>query len=252
MHATVSLKPATTPTTPLDTVRCNPLAGSNHCIGTSHSVINLLFRYLQSKCAANGGTLTDAELKEAQSDLVDGWQSMFDLFGDIHDRCMVASGADAPMMFAKGRMLSSLLFACSHEAAGHVFGTMAKGASYGQLDYFYDILAKLLRRHVAADAESRLTGAYVRASLAHGQTLTVEKLLREQTVKDVLRECLQPFEFAAYPETLIAALADKIKAATENLAGDAARYSNEISLAALRCFVSRFPREIRIAVGGRP
>lgn len=181
---------------------CNVIASSNHCIGTAHAIMNMVFQHLRSRCAAGGGSLTMAGLDAAQDDLVAALSGGLDMFETIHKRCMLANTVLSPPLFENDRMLSSLLYACSRELAHCAAMSSARHLPDDEIDAFYDDLAQSLKRHLGFDAEARLARGYMNASIEHGQALTIERLVEEPNVKSVLDACrrlLESPEYAADP-----------------------------------------------------
>ena len=229
-------------------LKIKPLSGAHHCIAIGHDSVDAVFRFLRAKCASHGGTLTDSELAAAQMEFVDDFQFMFDQFKDIHARCMDASCATAPTIFAKGRMLSSLLFTCSRSAAAHAFASEVQDLRGNWLNAFYGALSDFVRQYISWDAETRLTSAYVKASRNHGQTLTIDKFLQEQPVQNVLRECLRGFETPGFSDALIVCLNDKLDDTISKDAGFDTPHLHTIAIEQMREFLNRHPDEIKIAL----
>jgi len=225
-----------------------PLGGVHHCIATGHDIADAVFRYLLAKCASHGGTLTDSELAEAQAEFIDDFQFMFDQFHDIHAQCMDASYATAPKIFAKGRMLSSLLFTCSRSAAAHAFASEVQDLRGNRLNAFYGALSDFVRQYISLDVEARLTGAYVKASGKHGQTLTIDKFLQEQTVQNVLRECLRGFETPGFVDALLTCLNDKLDDTIGEDAGFDTPHLHKFAIDQMREFLIRLPDDIKMAL----
>lgn len=173
---------------------CNIVASSNHCIGTAHSIMNMVFRHIRSRCAARGGSLTMAELGDAQEELAEALSGGLDMFETIHKRCMLANSILSPPLFENDRMLSSLLYACSRELAHCTALSAARHLPDDEIDAFYDDLAQSLTRRIGFDVEVLLKRGYMNASIEHGQGLTIERLVEEQNVKSVLDECRRLLE----------------------------------------------------------
>jgi hypothetical protein len=140
-------------------INAKPLGGPHHCIGTGHQIADKIFRYLQIKCASRGGTLTDSELAEVQMEFVNDFQFVFDQFEDIHARCMDASCATAPVIFARGRMLSWLLFSCSRRAAAHAFSSEVQDLRGNWLKTFYVALSDFVRQYISWAGRTGLPGS---------------------------------------------------------------------------------------------
>ena len=225
------------------------VGGPHHCIGTGHSIVDTVFRYLQIKCASHGGTLTDTELVEAQMEFVDDFQFMFDQFENVHAKCMDASGATATMMFSKGRMLSWLLSSCSRHSAADVFSGEVQDLRGNWLKAFYVVLSDFVRQYVSMDAEARLTSAYVKASMKYGQSLTINNYLQEQAVQNVLRECLRGIEMPGFADELVAFLKEKLDNMNKDF-GIGVRNLDGVTIRQIRDFVDRAPDEVRVTLAG--
>ena len=232
----------------IERLNSKPLGGCHHCIGTGRKIVDALFRYVQTKCALHGGTLTDSELADAQLEFVDDFQFMVDLFEGVHARCMNASSATAATPFAKGRMLSSLLFTCSRSAAAYAFPGEVQDLRGNWLHAFYATLADFVRQYISLNAEARLTHAYVAASLKHGQGLTINQFLQEQTVLNVLRECLRGFQTPGFSDAMIACLNEKLDDNISADAGSDLAYLHKNGIEQMREFLNRFPGEIAAAL----
>jgi len=158
---------------------------------------------------------------------------------------MSASGATAPIMFAKGQMLSSILFACSQQSAARAFLNEVQDWRGGWLNAFYAALSDFIRQFVSYDAEFRLTSAYMKASGKHGQKLTITKLLEERTVRNVLRECLSGFETPGVSDVLVACVSHKLDTNIDADGRNDSEHLTEFSAGQLHEFLRHFPDEIR-------
>jgi hypothetical protein len=98
------------------------------------------------------------------------------------------------------------------------------------------------------DAEARLTSAYVKASLKHGQTLTISRFLQEQAVQNVLRECLRGFETPGVADAFVACLDDKLNDNIDMDSGIGTLNLHEIAIGQMQKFLNRLPDEIRLAL----
>lgn len=174
----------------------------------------MTFRYLQSKCAAYGGSLTKLELDAAREEFVAGLFGTLDLFDGIHGRCMRANGVVTPRLFTDGRMLPSLLYVCRDELVGILCrcGTM----SFRQADSGYDAVAAALRRRLGGEAEAEVKLGYIDAAVKHGQNLTLEKLLQEPNIKGVLDKCRRLLADQEFIRTILAPGASKTQNAAED------------------------------------
>lgn len=145
-------------------------------------------------------------------------------------------------------MLSSLLFTCSRSAAAHAFASEVQDLRGNWLNAFYGALSDFVRQYISLDAEARLTSAYVKASRSHGQTLTIDKFLQEQTVQNVLRECLRGFETPEFINALLACLNDELDDTISQDAGFDTPHLHKIAIDQMREFLNRLPDEIKIAL----
>jgi len=222
--------------------------GTHHCIATGHTVVGIVFRYLYASCASHGGSLSESNLAIAHRELIESFPSAFDLFDAIHQTCMVASGATAPMAFEQGRMLSSLLYACSKRSAAYVFSYEFSRLGAGWLSLFYDAFSESIQRHVNLNAEQRLTNAYAETAGKLGQILSIEKLIAEKAVQDVLRECALPFDAFGASGAMVMQLNSEINAYIAVKNADTVPRLSKVTDGQLQKFLSLFPREIYIAL----
>src|SRR5215471_19720365 len=105
----------------VETAMAAALRGPHHCVGTATSVAEMIFRYLNSRCQACGGTLSMADIEAARAHVLASFPSHFNFFETTDQRCMEASGATAPALFARDSILPSLMLACGHKAARPAF-----------------------------------------------------------------------------------------------------------------------------------
>jgi hypothetical protein len=190
--------------------RFHPMGGTHHCIATAYATVNAVFRHLRSECDLNGGSLTDSDLKTVQADFIDKFKFAFNLFDGIHTRCMEVSHATAPMLFMKGRILSSLLLACTQRAAEYAFRNQINQFGAQWLNLLYDALSLSIGQRSDFDVELRLTDVYIKTSCALGRDLSIEKLLLEQAVRSILRNGLTTFRSADWSEKAIGCLNGEI------------------------------------------
>ena len=165
------------------------LCGTHHCIGTAHSVVDIVFRNLHAKCASQGGSLTDADLRIVHDNLLKVFPEIFDFFESIHQRCMNASGVFDSKPLAPDRILSTLLFVCSQGSAVSVFSNEIERLGMNWLSLFYAAFSKSIQLRVGIDVERRLTSAYAEAAGKFRQKMSIMQLLSEQNVQNILREC---------------------------------------------------------------
>jgi hypothetical protein len=220
-----------------------PLAGAHHCIGSGHAIVDLTFRFLHASCASHGGSLTDTDLTAAHADLIDSFSSSSDYFELVHKRCMVASGATAPMMFGQGKMLSSLLFVCSQRIAAHCFSLQFDRLGNDWLNLFFGAFSESIRHHVCIDAEARLVSAYGRAAGKLRQKFTIKKLLSEQDVQNVLRDCILPFKNPETCGAMATEMNDEVNHWIGKQSGTVCPHVSKITNEQMHKFLSLFPSE---------
>ena len=223
-----------------------PIGGSHHCIGSSQAVIDLAFRYLHATCASHGGRLTEAELIAAQAEIIDSFSDTLDYFELIHKRCMDASGVTAPVPFAQGRMLPSLLSICSQRIAAHCFALQVDRLGADWLKLFFDAFSVSIRKYGCADAETRLGNAYTKAAGNLRQKLSIKTLLLEQGVQDALRDCIAPFAKPDACNAMTTAFTDEINHWIGKQSGSVCPHVSKITNDQMRKFLNLFPCEVGI------
>ena len=223
-----------------------PFGGAHHCIGSSHATVDVTFRHLHTMCAANGGSLTDADLTAAHAAIIDSFSSTLDYFERSHKRCMDATGANGQMLFAQGRILSSVLFVSSQRIAAHCFSLQFNHLGTEWLKLFFNAFAESILRHVCADAETRLASAYVKAAGILRQRLSIKTFLLEQAVQDVLRECILPFKDADACDAMATRLDDEVNQSIGKQSGSVCPHVSKITSDQMRTFLELFPSEIGI------
>jgi hypothetical protein len=198
------------------------LGGTHHCIATAYATVNALFRHLRSECDLNGGSLTGSDLDSVRAEFIDKFKFALGLFDGIHARCMQASHASAPMLFMKGQILPSLLLACTHRAAERALHDQIGRFGPHWLNIFYGALSFSIGERCEFNIEVRLTGAYIKTICELGRDLSVERLLRKRSARDILREGLATFRSTDWSEQAVACLNDEInRFVGANLAGAA-------------------------------
>ena len=223
-----------------------PIGGSHHCIGSSQAVIDLAFRYLHAACASHGGSLTEVELNAAQAEIIDSFSETLDYFELIHKRCMDASGVSAPVPFAQGRMLPSLLSICSQRIAARCFALQVDRIGADWLKLFFDAFSVSIRKHGCADAETRLGNAYAKAAGNLRQKLSIKTLLLEQGVQDALRDCIAPFAMPDACNAMTTAFTDEINHWIGKQSGSVCPHVSKITNDQMRKFLYLFPCEVGI------
>jgi hypothetical protein len=177
-------------------------------MASATAVAEMMFRYLHSRCAASGGTLSAADLDAARVHLSQSLPNAFNFFEAINQRCMEAAAATAPTFFAKENILATLLFTCGHRAARSAFPNQISRFGAPWLNQFFGGFAEDVRQHICPTADDRLLKAYATASAKYGAKLAVTDLLKEPSTLEVLRECFAPFLLSEAPAAFAARVSD--------------------------------------------
>jgi hypothetical protein len=224
------------------------LRGPHHCVANANSVAEMIFRYLQSRCAANGGTLSTADLDAARIDLVQSFPNAFNFFDTVNQRCMEASGATAPTFFAKENILASLLFACGHRAARSAFPNQIARFGSPWLNQFFGGFAEYVRQMVCTTADDRLVKAYAVASGKLGAKIAVTDMLKEPAALQVMRECLAPFQLPDAPMTQASRLSDVASFHIAAARGIPKPDISKVTEQEVRNFLTWLPPQINVAI----
>jgi hypothetical protein len=184
------------------------LRGPHHCVANANSVAEMIFRYLQSRCQANGGTLSSADLDSARAYMAQSLPNAFNFFETVNQRCMEASGSTAPTFFAKENILASMLFVCSNKAARSAFPSQISRFGPPWLNQFFGGFAEYIRQQVCQTADERLMKAYAIVATRFGAKVAVTDMLKDESALRVMRECFGPFMLPDAPLVLAAKLSD--------------------------------------------
>jgi hypothetical protein len=222
--------------------------GPHHCIGTARTVTDIVFRSLRAQCTASGGTLSLGEIDTLQSTIIDSFTSGFDLFELRHRQCMGVSLSLAAMPFESGKILSTLLFACGEQCAQHVFALQVEHLGDVWISQFFDGFAQYVERHVYTNARARLTNAYVETALIPKIVVSVEKLLKREAVRSVLRDCIVPFEAPGAPAGAAQQFCDSINDCSAGRYRVAGPHVAKITEDQAERFLKLFPRQARMVL----
>lgn len=176
--------------------------GPHHCIGVGNALTDVIFKYLNARCVAAGGTLSAAELRAAREHFQGNVDKGLAFFSAAHLRCMNASASAALSPFEPDTILGSLLHGCCHKAALLAFGLQTKRFGNAWARQFFRAFADFVRQHVQPEASQRLMLVYVAVAQRLGARLTMYDLLVEPDTQKVLHECLAPFANAENAATL--------------------------------------------------
>jgi hypothetical protein len=226
------------------------LPGPHHCIGTARAVTELVFRGLRAECAASGGTMSLVEIENFYSRIIDSFSSGFDLFELRHSRCMDASLSRAAMPFARSKILATLLRACGEKSADAAFSVQIGRLGVEWIDQLFGALAHYVRRHVAFDFEARLITAYVdTATMNKAMPLTIDELLRQTAVQNILLDCVtEAFDRHDAPELVTRAVCDSINEFMTEQRGIEGPHVCKVTESESSRFLTLLPRQLRATI----
>jgi hypothetical protein len=217
------------------------------------SVAEMVFRYLQTRCEG-AKTLSAADLEAARTHILGTIANGYGFFESTHQRCMEASCGTAPAPFGRDTILASLLLACSHKAARPAFPNQV--ARFGDLwlNQFYGGVARYIRQNISPTADDRLIKVYAETAAKLGAKLTVNDLLRENSVRRVLAECVMPLVSADAPDDLPLKLSDVASEYIATQRGIPKPDISKVTEQETRNFLGWLPPQLQIAfnAGGRP
>lgn len=208
----------------------------------------MIFRYLQQRCTANGGTLSTTDLDESRVHLVHSFPNAFNFFDTVNQRCMEASGASAPTFFSKENLLSSLLFACGHRAARSAFPNQITRFGAPWLNQFFGGFAEYVRQQVCTTADDRLMKAYAVAAGKYGAKIAVTDLLKEAGALQIMRECFAPFLLSEAPNALAARLSDVASFHIAAARGIPKPDISKVTEQEVKSFLTWLPPQINVAL----
>jgi len=188
------------------------LPGPHHCLSTARAVAEIIYRSLRAHCTACGGQLSLGELETCYTDIIDSFASGYDIFEARHLQCMKAAMSTAEMPFSSDRIVATVLRGCGEEAARQVFAAPGEAMDEAWLRWFFDGVARFIGAHVCADAEPRLTAAYIDAGLTQKGKFTLAHLLAHTIAQHVLRDCARLLAERPLPQALVDGLRDSVNA----------------------------------------
>jgi len=224
------------------------LRGPHHCIANANAVADMIFRYLQSRCAAAGGSLSSADLEAAHGHFTGSLPTAYNAFDVFNARCMEASAATAPAFFARENILSSLLFACGHRAARSAFPNQITRFGAAWLNQFFGGFAEYVRQNVCSTADDRLIKAYAIAANKAGAKLAVTDMLKEPSALQVMRECFAPFMLADAANLRAAALSDVASYQIAAARGIPKPDISKVTEQEVRNFLTWLPPQVNVAM----
>jgi hypothetical protein len=163
---------------------------------------------------------------------------------------MEASQSTAPAVFAQDNILGSLLSVCGQKAARTAFDMQVGRFGALWLQQFFGGVAQYIRQHVSATADERLMKIYAAASIRYGAKLAVTDLLKDESVRAILRECLAPVVAADAPDTLSAPLSDAVSLYIATQRGIPKPDISKVTEQQMRNFLMWLPPQIILALSG--
>lgn len=224
------------------------LPGPHHCIGAARAVTDLLFRGLCARCASSGGSLSLGELEEFYSTFINRFSAGFDLFESMHQHCMDASASTAANPLARDKILATLLRACGEKAARHAFSLQIDEFGSTWIDKLFDGFAEYVRQHMCVNADTRLIKAYVDAAAILKTRLSIEKLLTQDAVQCVLRECVIPSDPTGALEPVAKQVSDCVNDHIAKQAGIAGPQLSKITEDQARSFLMLLRLKVKVAL----
>jgi hypothetical protein len=224
-------------------------------LGIATAVTEMVFRHLRAVCEGRGGTLTLADLDTAQSQGKRSFAGASGFFEATHARCMQASAAGAPSMFARENILSSLLFVCGHKAARPAYAAQVTRFGEVWLNQYFDGMAEFVRRAICADADDRLRQVYAALSGELGARLTINDLMREKQTRAILQECVAPLFAPDAPDRFAAPMSDLVSEQIAAQRGIPKPDLSKVTEQEMRKFLGWLPRQMHVALtatGGDP
>jgi len=224
------------------------LRGPHHCVANANAVADMIFRYLQSRCAAAGGQLSTAELEAAHANFTQNLPNAYNAFDAFNARCMEASAATAPSFFARENILATLLFACAHRPARSAFPNQIQRFGAPWLNQFFGGFAEYVRQHVCNTADDRLIKSYAVAANKAGAKMAVTDLLKEPSALQVVRECFAPFMLPDASTVRAAALSDVASYLIAAARGIPKPDISKVTEQEVRNFLTWLPPQVNVAL----
>lgn len=229
------------------------LPGPHHCIGITRTVTDIVFRGLRAHCTAGGGNLSLADLDSFHSKIIESFSSGFDLFEHRHHHCMAVSFGEAPMPFARSKILSTLLMACGEKSARAAFSFQVERLGGEWIDQFFGSLAHYVHQSVHTDIDARLITAYVDTATKPKTTLTITELLKQEAVQHILLECVTAaFEVPGAPESIANDICDSVNCFVARERGVDGPHVCKVTRDQICRFLTLFPRQLSAMINAMP
>ena len=228
------------------------LPGPHHCLGTARTAADIVYRSLHAQCVARGGVLSVEDLEHCYAEIIDSFSSGFDIFERCHLTCMHASISMAEMPFSRERILATVLRACGEAAARQVFAPQVEQLDEAWLRPFFDGFAHYVRQHLCADADQRLTAAYVEAGLTHKGKIGLDELLDHKIVLNVLGDCGRPLAEQPVPSGLVDQICDSLNGHAAGQAATADAPPISVGAEQMASFLALLARQIAMQIPAGP
>jgi hypothetical protein len=226
------------------------LRGPHHFLAAGSSVAEMIFRFLQSRCQAGGGTLSAADLESAHTQFLNSLPNAFSFFDTVHQRCMEASAATAPELLGQDAILGSLLLACSQKAARTAFDLQVTRFGDVWLNQCFGGVAQYVRQHICPTADERLYKVYARVAMKVGAKLTIADLVKDDAARAILRECLAPLITADAQDALGAPLSDTVSLHIATVRGIPKPDISKVTEQQMRSFLAWLPPQVMLTLSG--
>jgi len=188
--------------------------------------------------------LSVEDLEHCYTEIIESFSCGFDIFERRHLTCMHASISMAEMPFTRERILATVLRACGEAAARQVFAAQVEELDEAWLRPLFDGFAHYVRQHLCADADQRLTAAYVEAGLTHTGKIVLDELLNHKIVLNVLGDCGRPLAEQPIPSGLVAQICDSLNGHAARAAATVEPPSINVGVAQMATFLALLARQI--------
>jgi hypothetical protein len=225
------------------------LRGPHHCTAVATATAELIFKHLQARCLAAGAPLGAAELEQARAQFFASLPNAFTFMDQSNQRCMEASAATAPPVFAQEAILGSLLMACAQKAARTAFPMQIERFGGAWVRQFFNGLAGYIREHVCPTADDRLRKVYAAVSVSKGARLASTDLMEHTAVRQILRECLAPLLAPGAEDDLATPISDKVSLAIAVARGVNKPDISKVTEQEMRNFLIWLPPQVNVALG---
>jgi hypothetical protein len=229
-------------------IMATPLRGPHHCFGLATSLAEMVFRYLNQRCQAAGGTLGPADLDAARTHIIGSFANGFGFFETNYLRCMEASAPTTHAYFSRDTLLASLLLACGQKAARPAFPNQVTRFGDTWLNQFFGGVAQYIRQNISPTADERLIKVYAETASKVGAKLTIADLLKENGIRRILYECVTPLVSADAPDDLALKLSDVASEYIATQRGIPKPDISKVTEQETRAFLNWLPPQVQIAL----